>query len=192
MSFIERVFTEAHTHYAWTAEPVSDDQLRQIYDLARWPPTGGNSQPLRVAFVRSAEAKERLRPALAPMNVDKAMTAPATAILAYDVTWYEHLDRLAPAQAGNRQRIAAMPEAERDRLVTLNALLQAGYFILAARAIGLDCGPMGGFDRAKVDAAFFPDGEWKSLVLVNLGHGDPARGFPRQPRLEFAEACRIV
>jgi 3-hydroxypropanoate dehydrogenase len=192
MNFTEQVFTQARTHYAWTSEPVSDEQLRQMFDLWRWPPTGANSQPLRVTFVRSAEAKERLRPALAPMNVEKAMTAPVTAILTYEVAWYEHLPRLAPSNPGNRDRIAGLPAEERDRLVTLNALLQAGYFILAARALGLDCGPMGGFDRAKVDAAFFPDGAYRSLLLVNLGHGDPARGFPRQPRLEFAEVCRIV
>lgn len=192
MDFIDRVFTQARTHYAWTPEPVSDEELRQLHELWRWPPTGGNAQPLRVAFVRSAEAKERLRPTLAPLNVEKAMTAPVTAILAYDVAWYDQLPRLAPSLPGNRERILGLPVAERERLATLNALLQAGYFILAARTIGLDCGPMGGFDREKLDAAFFPDGAWRSLFVCNLGHGDPARTFPRQPRLEFADACRIV
>jgi 3-hydroxypropanoate dehydrogenase len=191
MEFIERVFTNARTHYAWTSEPVSDDQLRAMFELWRWPPTGSNAQPLRVTFVRSAAAKERLRPTLAPMNVEKAMTAPVTAILAYDVAWFEHLPRLAPSNPGNRDRIAGLPAEERDRLATLNALVQAGYFILAARTIGLDCGPMGGFDRAKIDAAFFPDGTCRSLILVNLGHGDPARTLPRQPRLDFAEVCRL-
>jgi 3-hydroxypropanoate dehydrogenase len=192
MSLLERVFTEAHTHYAWTTNPVSEDELRKLFELTRWPPTGGNSQPLRIVFVRSADAKERLRPSLAPMNVEKAMTAPVTAILACDVAWHEQLPRLAPSNPGNRDRIAAMPTAERDQLGSMNALLQAGYFILAARALGLDCGPMGGFDRKKVDEAFFPDGKWRSLFLVNLGHGDPARRFPRQPRLEFDEACTIA
>ncbi|MCE9576876.1 MAG: malonic semialdehyde reductase [Deltaproteobacteria bacterium] len=191
MDLIDRVFTQAHTHYAWTPEDISEQQLRALFELVRWPPTGGNAQPLRIVFVRSAEAKERLRAGLAPGNIEKAMTAPVTAILAYDAAWYERLPRLLPSRPENRDRIAAMPAAERDGLATLNATLQAGYFILAARALGLDCGPMGGFDRGKVDAAFFPDGEWRSLLLVNLGHGDPARGFPRQPRLEFAEACRI-
>jgi 3-hydroxypropanoate dehydrogenase len=191
MGLIEQMFTGARTHYAWTAIPVSDDELRALHELWRWPPTGGNAQPLRVVFVKTPEAKERLRPALAPNNVEKAMTAPVTAILALDNHWHEPLPRLAPSHPGNRDRIAAMPAEERDQLGRLNALLQAGYFILAARALGLDCGPMGGFDRAKVDAAFFPNGEWRSLILCNLGHGDPARGFPRQPRLEFGEACRI-
>jgi len=192
MEFIERVFTTARTHYAWTSEPVSDEQLREMFELWRWPPTGGNGQSLRVTFVRSAAAKERLRPTLAPMNVEKAMTAPVTAILAYDVAWHEQLPRLAPSNPGNRDRVAGLPAEERDRLAAHNAFLQAGYFILAARTLGLDCGPMGGFDRAKVDAAFFPDGAWRSLLLVNLGHGDPARGFPRQPRLDFAEVCQIM
>jgi len=191
MDLIDRVFTQAHTHYAWTPEGISDAQLRELFELLRWPPTGGNAQPLRIAFVRSPEAKERLRPALAPGNIEKAMTAPVTAILAYDAAWYEQLPRLLPARPENHARIAAMPAAERDGLATTSALLQAGYFILAARALGLDCGPMGGFDRGKVDAAFFPDGAWRSLLLVNLGHGDPARGFPRQPRLDFDEVCRI-
>jgi len=192
MNFLDLVFTEARTHYAWTAEPVTDEQLHRLFELLRWPPTGSNAQPLRLVFVRGAEAKERLRPALAPTNVDKAMTAPVTAIIAYDVAWYEQLDRLAPSRPGGRDRIAALPEAERDRLASSNAMLQAGYLILAARALGLDCGPMGGFDRAKVDAAFFPDGAWRSQLLINLGHGDPARVVPRQPRLDFADVCRIV
>jgi 3-hydroxypropanoate dehydrogenase len=192
MDLVDLVFTEARTHYAWTSAPVPDEQLHQLFELLRWPPTGANAQPLRIVFVRDAEAKERLRPALAPMNVEKAMTAPVTAILAYDVSWYEKLGRLAPSNPGMRDRIAATPPEERDRLATTNALLQAGYLILAARSIGLDCGPMGGFDRAKVDEAFFADGAWRSLLLVNLGHGDPARVFPRQPRLDFADACRIV
>jgi len=192
MNFLDLVFREARTHYAWTSEPVPDAQLHQLFELVRWAPTGGNSQSLRVVFARSAEAKQRLRPALAPPNVDKAMTAPVTAILAYDVAWYEQLGRLAPSRPDSRDRAAALPEAERDRLATMNALLQAGYLILAARALGLDCGPMGGFDRAKVDAAFFADGAWRSLLLVNLGHGDPARVLPRQPRLDFADVCRIV
>lgn len=191
-NLLDLLFTQARTHYAWTPEPVPDVQLRQLFELMRWPPTGGNSQPLRVVFVRSDEAKQLLRPALAPLNVEKMITAPVTAILAYDVAWYEQLARLAPSRPENRDRIAAMPPAERDRLATLNALLQAGYFILAARALGLDCGPMGGFDRAKVDEAFFATGERRSLLLVNLGHGDPARVFPRQPRLEFDDVCRIV
>jgi 3-hydroxypropanoate dehydrogenase len=141
---------------------------------------------------RVPDAKERLRPALFPANVDKAMTAPTTAILAYDVAWYERLPELAPFRPGARDQIAAMPTEKRDRMGSQNAHLQAGYLILAARALGLDCGPMGGFDPAKVDAEFFADGAWRSILLVNLGYGDPAKVLPRMPRLELATACRIV
>jgi len=192
MNLLERVFTEARTHYAWTSAPVPDEQLHDLFELLRWPPTGSNAQSLRVVFVRSAEAKERLRPALAPLNVEKMMTAPVTAILAYDSIWYEQLERLAPSRPESRERILALPVEERDRLSSMGALIQAGYLILAARAVGLDCGPMGGFDRSKVDQAFFADSAWRSLLLVNLGHGDPERVLPRQPRLDFADVCRIV
>jgi 3-hydroxypropanoate dehydrogenase len=186
------LFTDARTHYAWLPEPVDASILQRIYELMRWAPTGGNGQSLRVVFVTSPEAKERLRPGLFPMNVEKAMTAPATAILAYDVAWYERLTELAPFRPGARDQMAAMPTEVRDQMGSMNATLQAGYFILAARALGLDCGPMGGFDKAKVDAEFFPDKAWRSIVLVNLGHGDPAKVVPRMPRLEFATACRIL
>jgi 3-hydroxypropanoate dehydrogenase len=186
------LFTEAHTHYAWLSDPVDDEQLRRVYELARWAPTGSNAQPLRVTFVRSAAHKELLRPALAPTNVEKVMTAPVTAVLAYDVTWYEHLPQLAPFRANVREQIAALPAERRDHLGAINASLQAGYFILAARACGLDCGPIGGFDPAKVDAALFPDGAWRSVIpLVNLGHGDPEKRMPRMPRLAFETACKI-
>jgi 3-hydroxypropanoate dehydrogenase len=186
------LFTTARTHSAWLPTPVDADLLQRVYELARWAPTGGNGQSLRVAFVTSREAKERLRPALFPGNVDKAMTAPVTAILAYDVAWYEHLPELAPFRPGARDQIAAMPAEKRDQLGAQNADLQAAYLILAARAFGLDCGPMGGFDRAKVDAEFFADGAWRSIMLLNLGHGDPAKVTPRMPRLEFATACRVL
>jgi len=185
------VFTAARTHYAWRSTPVDAELLQRVFELARWAPTGGNSQPLRVVFATSREAKERLRPALFPGNVDKAMTAPTTAILAYDVSWYERLPELAPFRPGVRDQIAAMPAEQRDRMGSQNANLQAGYLILAARALGLDCGPMGGFDPAKLDAEFFPDGASRSILLLNLGHGDPAKVLPRMPRLEFAAACRI-
>lgn len=186
------LFTEARTHYAWLPEPVSDELLQQVYELARWAPTGSNAQSLRVVFVKSAAAKERLKPTLMAANVDKTMAAPATAILAFDTRWYEQLPKLAPFRPEARDQMAGLPEAVRDGLGTTNATLQAGYMILAARALGLDCGPMGGFDRAKVDAEFFPDGAWRSLILLNLGHGDPAKTLPRQPRLDFATACTIV
>lgn len=186
------LFTTARTHNAWLPTPVDAELLQRVYELARWAPTGGNGQSLRVMFVTSPAAKERLRPTLAPGNVDKTMSAPVTAILAYDVAWYERLPELAPFRPGARDHIAAMPAETRDQLGSLNATLQSAYLILAARAFGLDCGPMGGFDRAKVDAEFFPDGGWRSIILLNLGHGDPAKVAPRMPRLEFATACKIV
>ncbi|HEX4459232.1 MAG TPA: malonic semialdehyde reductase [Polyangia bacterium] len=187
------LFTAARTHSAWLPDPVDDETLRRIYELARWAPTGSNASPLRIVFARSPAAKERLKPALAPMNVEKVMTAPVTAILAYDVAWHDHLPLLASHRPGAREQIAALPEERRDLLGRVNAQLQAGYFILAARACGLDCGPIGGFDPAKVDAEFFPDGAWRTIMpLVNLGHGDPAKTQPRMPRLEFATACRVL
>ena len=177
---------------AWLSTPVGDDILQRVYELARWAPTGGNSNPLRIVFAKSVEAKQRLIPALAPTNVDKAMTSPVTAILAYDTAWYDHLPELAPFRQGAREQMLAQPAERRERLSVLNADLQAAYLILAARALGLDCGPMGGFDAAKVDAEFFPDGAWRTLLLLNLGYGDPAKTVARMPRLEFATACKIM
>lgn len=192
-SSLNLLFTEAHTHNAprpWLDKPVTEAQLRQIYELARMAPTAANCQPLRVAFVKGASAKERLKPGLNPTNVEKTMNAPVTAILAFDREFYEKFPKLFPLR-DMRTPVAGMPAEARDQMGAMNATLQAGYFILAARSIGLDCGPMGGFDKTKVDAEFFPDGKWKSIVLVNLGYGDPAKVFPRQPRLDFEEACRI-
>lgn len=189
---LARLFTEAHTHYAWQARAVDDDLLQRLYELARWAPTGNNGQSLRIVFARSAEAKARLQPALFPLNIEKTMTAPVTAILAYDATWYAHMQELAPHRPNVREQYDAMPVERRDHLGFFNAVLQAGYLILAARALGLDCGPVGGFERPVVDAAFFPDGAWRTVLLLNLGHGDPAKRQPRAPRLAFATACRIA
>jgi 3-hydroxypropanoate dehydrogenase len=185
------LFTDARTHAAWLDRPVDDATLRRLYDLGKLGPTGGNSQPMRAVFVKSRDAKERLRPALAPTNVEKTMTAPVTVIVAYDTEFYEKMPQLFPSRPEMREAIAARPKEIRDRQAYQSATLQAGYLILAARALGLDCGPMGGFDTAKVDAAFFPDGKWRSTLLVNLGVGDAAKLYPRLPRLDFDEACRI-
>ncbi len=186
------LFTEARTHSGWLDRPIDDATLRRLYDLVRRGPTGGNTQPLRVVFVKSAAAKERLRPVLAPANVDKAMSAPVTAIVAYDSQYFELMPKLFPARPDMRDVQEKMPQDRRTYLALINSTLQAGYLILAARALGLDCGPLGGFDTAKTDAEFFPDGRWRSTLLVNLGHGDPAKLHPRNPRLDFEEACRIV
>jgi 3-hydroxypropanoate dehydrogenase len=187
---INRLFLEARTHSAWLDRPVDDAILRRIYEAARMAPTSANTQPLRIVFVRSPDAKERLKPALSPGNVDKTMAAPATAIIAYDLEFYEKLPKLFPGR-DMKSAFAGMPAEKRERAAFQNSSIQGGYVILAARALGLDCGPMGGFDNAKVDAAFFPDGKWKSNFLINLGYGDPSKLFPRNPRLDFDEACRI-
>jgi 3-hydroxypropanoate dehydrogenase len=184
------LFHDARSHGVFTDQPVSDDELRLIYDQARMGPTSMNSSPLRIVFVKSAEARARLLPALAPMNVDKVKSAPVTAIFAYDGRFHEELPTLFP-QKDTAPIFAQMPEERRHRMAEQSALLQAGYAILAARGLGLDVGPLGGFDRDKVDAAFFPDGRWRTMILVNLGHGDPSRLHPRNPRLSFDEAARI-
>jgi 3-hydroxypropanoate dehydrogenase len=187
---INLLFLEARTHSAWLDRPVDEALLRRLYDTARMPPTSANSNPGRIVFVKSAAAKERLKPSLSPGNVDKTMAAPVTAIVAYDVEFYEKMPQLFPGR-DTKSAFAGMPAEKRDRFGLQNSSLQGAYIILAARALGLDCGPMGGFDAAKVDAEFFPDGKWKSNFLLNLGYGDPTKVFPRNPRLSFDEACRV-
>ena len=187
---LDRLFRTARTYGAFLDQPVSDAALRAIFDLMKFAPTSGNSNPARFVFVRSQEAKARLAPALSAGNHDKTMAAPVTAIVAYDLEFYEHLPRLFP-HTDARSWFVGKPE---HTLTTAfrNSSLQGAYFILAARALGLDCGGMSGFDNAKVDAAFFPDGKWKSNFLINIGHGDPAKLKPRNIRLTFDEACRVV
>ena len=186
---LDVLFRKARTHISWLDKPVSDDQLRQIYDLMKWGPTSANCLPARILFLRTREAKERLRPALSPNNVDKTMAAPVTAILAYDLKFFEHLPRLFPNNPTAREWFANPQFAETTAF--RNGSLQGGYFILAARAQGLDCGPMSGFDNAKVDAEFFPS-TVKSNFLCNLGYGDHSKLFQRNPRLEFDEACKLL
>lgn len=189
---LDQLFRTARTHNAWTDRPVTDAELRQVYDLMKWGPTSANCSPARIVFVRSREAKEKLRPALSAGNLAKTMAAPVTAILAYDPQFYDLLPRLFPHNLEARSWFAGEEKAAATAVAAFrNGTLQGGYFLLAARAVGLDCGPMSGFDNAKVDAAFFPDGRFKSNFLCNLGHGDPTGLFPRSPRLPFDEACRI-
>jgi len=188
---LDVIFRAARTQNGFLDHPVTDAQLRALYDLLKWGPTTMNSQPARFVFVRSKEAKEKLRPALSPGNVDKTMAAPVTVIVAYDTRFYENLPRTFP----NNPNAKAAFEGKDAHIATTalrNGSLQGAYLIIAARALGLDCGPMSGFDNAKVDETFFPDGRWKSNFLCNLGRGDPAKVFPRNPRLDFEEACRIV
>ncbi len=184
------LFTEARTHSHWLDKPVGDDLLRRAYDMAKMAPTSANCQPLRIVFVKSKAEKERLKPALMAGNIEKTMAAPVTAILANDTQFYDHLPRLYPPAdarswfAGNDPLIA--------ETAMRNGSLQAGYFILAARALGLDCGPMSGFDQAAVNKIFFPDGRFKVNMLCNLGYGDASKLYPRSPRFTFDEACKIV
>jgi 3-hydroxypropanoate dehydrogenase len=169
---------------------VPTEVLRQVYDLTRFGPTSANSTPARFVFLTTAESKARILPALVPGNVEKTRTAPVTAIVAWDTEFYRKMDRLFPHS--NLGAMFAGNPALSAETAFRNSSLQGGYFILAARALGLDCGPMSGFDAQKVNAEFFPDGKWKVNFLCNLGYGDPAKLHDRNPRLEFDEACVIL
>jgi 3-hydroxypropanoate dehydrogenase len=184
---LQRLFLAARTRNAWQAKPVGDALIRELYELARWGPTAANTTPARFAFVRSAAAKERLKPHLASGNVDKVMSAPCCVIIAYDTRFHDLLPKLFPSRdmraafAGNEALIAETAQR--------NSSLQGAYLIVAARALGLDCGPMSGFNAATLDAEFFPDGRWKSNFLCAIGYGSDVNLYPRNPRLDFAEAC---
>jgi 3-hydroxypropanoate dehydrogenase len=187
---LDTIFRAARTHSVWLDKPVSDALIYQIYDLMKWAPTSANSSPARIVFVRSTAAKQRLLPAMAPGNVDKTRAVPVTAIIAYDTEFHEKLPKLFP-QADARSWFVGN-QALIDTTAFRNGTLQGAYLILAARALGLDAGPMSGFDNAKVDKEFFPDGKIKSNFMINLGYGDHAKLFPRNPRLPFAEAAQIL
>jgi 3-hydroxypropanoate dehydrogenase len=202
---LDQLFRKARTHNAWLDRRVSDEVLRQLYDLMKWGPTSANLSPARIVFLRTRQAKERLRPALMPGNVEKTMAAPVTAIVAYDERFYELAPRLFPHNPGMRDLFATSPELT-ESTAFRNGTLQGAYLILAARSLGLDCGPMSGFDNAKVDEEFFPASggsepsaddvkpasRLRSNFLCNLGYGDPAGLHPKGPRLEFEEACRLL
>jgi 3-hydroxypropanoate dehydrogenase len=187
---LEQIFNKARTHSAWLPEPVTDQQLIQIYDLMKMGPTSANCCPARILFVRSKEAKEKLAPCLSPGNVDKTNAAPVTAIIAHDLEFYERLPVLFPF-ADARSWFAGKP-AFIESTAFRNSSLQGAYFIMAARSLGLDCGPMSGFDNARVDAAFFQGTSLKSNFLCNIGYGDASKLHPRAPRLKFEEACKVV
>lgn len=204
-SALDTLFREARTYSRWLDKPVSDDTLREIYALTKFGPTAANSGPARFIFLRSPKAKERLRPALAAGNVDKTMSAPVTVIVAYDLQFYEKMPKLFPHNPRMRDLYATNPNLI-EETARRNSSLQGAYFMLAARAMGLDCGPMSGFDNAKLDEEFFaagqecegcdqeffPAGHVKSNFLCNLGYGDPASLHPRLPRLSFEEACSLL
>ena len=185
----DQLFRQARTYNAFSGE-VDDATLHRLYDLLKWGPTTANTCPARFVFVRSADAKRRLEPALSEGNRAKTLAAPCTAIVAYDMDFYEKSPVLFP-HTDSKSWFDELPDADLATIALRNSSLQGAYLLLAARAIGLDCGPMSGFDNAKVDAAFFAGTRIRSNFLVNLGQGDPASIFPRSPRLGFAEACRI-
>jgi 3-hydroxypropanoate dehydrogenase len=190
---LNTLFDSARTFSAFTDQSVSDALLQRVYDLAKMPPTAFNCSPMRVVFVRSAEAKAKLKPHLSPGNADKTMAAPVCAIIATDSEFHTHLPTLFPAYAGAQDFfVGDTNRVARETAALRNGSLQGAYFILAARALGLDCGPMSGFRNAGVDETFFPDGRFKSNFLCNLGYGDRSALHPRGPRFAFAEACHIV
>jgi 3-hydroxypropanoate dehydrogenase len=201
---LDVLFRKARTHNAWLPKPVPDELLHELYEVVKWGPTSANSCPARFVFLRSAAAKERLRPALAAGNVEKTMAAPVTVIIAYDLKFYDKLPKLFPHNPAMRDIFANNPQLI-EETAKRNSSLQGAYLLLAARLLGLDCGPMSGFDNAKVDEEFFaagkcieceqeffPAGHVKSNFLCNLGYGDTSKLFPRSPRLDFNEACNLM
>ena len=189
---LDQLFLKARTQNGWLPTPVTDDQLREVYDIMKMGPTSANTCPARLVFLRTPEAKARLLPALSPTNVDKTKAAPVTAIIGYDTRFYEWMPKKLfshrPEMADNYAKNPALAEITAFR----NGTLQGAYFMLAARAVGLDVGGMSGFDNAKVDAEFFPDRRVRSNFLCNVGHGDPAKVMVKLPRLDFDEACTLL
>jgi len=187
---LDIIFREAHTHSVWLDKPVSDALLHQIYDLMKWAPTSANCCPARFVFVRSAEAKQRLLPLMAPGNVEKTRTAPVTVIVGYDTEFYEKLPKLYPPADARSWFVGNQPLI--DTTAFRNGALQGAYLLIAARALGLDAGPMSGFDNEKVDKEFFAGTKVKSNFVINLGYGDSSKLFPRSPRLPFEEVAQIL
>ena len=187
---LDQLFRTARTHNELGGE-VSDETLRRLYELAKWGPTSANMSPLRLVFVKSPQAKARLAPALDEGNYAKTLAAPVTAIVGYDMAFYDKLPYLFP-HADAKSWFDSKPEPALETAALRNGSLQGAYVLLAARAVGLDCGPMSGFNNAMVDEAFFGGTRIKSNFLINLGHGDPAKLFPRSPRLSFDEAAQVL
>jgi 3-hydroxypropanoate dehydrogenase len=187
---LDVLFRDARTHNGWQDKPVPESLLRELFDLAKMGPTSCNCSPMRIVFVTTPEGKERLKPALSAGNLEKTMAAPVTAIIAEDPEFYEHLPKLFPHADARSWFVGndALIQATTFR----NSSLQGAYLMLAARALGLDCGPMSGFDTAKVNAEFFPDGRSRVNFLCNLGYGDPAKLFGRSPRFAFDDVCSFA
>jgi 3-hydroxypropanoate dehydrogenase len=190
---LDTLFRNARTHNGWQDKPVSEDQLRAIYEIMKWGPTSANSSPARLVFVRTKEGKEKLRPALSAGNTEKTMAAPVTVIVAYDTRFHEHLVKLFPHdKTAPYWFVGEGKEAVAAATAFRNGTLQGAYLMIAARSLGLDIGAMSGFDNAKVDEAFFADGRFKTNFLCNIGYGDPSKLFGRSPRLSFEEACTFA
>ena len=187
---LDLIFRDAHTQNSWRPEAVAEELLRRVYDLAKLGPTAANCTPARFVFVVSKEAKEKLRPCLAPGNVDKTMQAPVTMLVGYDLEFYEKLPELFP-RADARSWFVGKPDLIQEAAFR-NSALQGAYMMIAARSLGLDCGPMSGFDAEKLSAAFWPDGKVKANFICNIGYGDDLKIFPRGPKLSFERACQII
>lgn len=186
---LDQLFRCARSQNGWLPDPVADEVLRHLYELTRWGPTSMNCCPARFVFVRTSAGKEALRPSLTPANVDKVMTAPVVAIVAHDLRFFEHLPHLFPHRDVSAQFVADATHAERTAF--RNGTLQGAYLMLAARSLGLECGPLSGFDNGLVDRAFFAGTSWRSNFLCGLGHGNPEKLFARLPRLDFDQACQL-
>ncbi len=191
MQALEQAFFNARTFNKFTSQEVPDALIAQLYDLMKWGPTSMNCQPGHYVFIKSQQAKQRLKSALMPGNQDKTMAAPATVIVGFDTQFYTHLPLQFPANPNAQAMFEANPELSKTTALR-NGTLQGGYLILAARMLGLDCGPMSGFNNQAVDAEFFPDGRYKSNFLINIGYGDASGNYPRGPRLAFADAVDII
>jgi 3-hydroxypropanoate dehydrogenase len=187
---LDQLFLAARTANGFLEQPVAPELLKQAYELARMAPTAMNSQPTRYVFITTPEAKARLLPLMSPGNVDKTRSAPVTVLLATDSRFYEHMPQIWHG-AGAKEMIEGNP-AMAGKMAGLNGVLGGAYFILAARALGLDCGPMGGFDAPKVNAEFFPDGRYSVNFILNLGYADPSKAFARNGRLSFEQACTML
>lgn len=189
---LSQLFLEARTQNAWKPDPVSEQLLQEIYDLTRMAPTSANSCPARFVMLTTAEAKERLKPLLAPTNADKMMAAPVNVIIGHDLEFYNNLPQLFPAGGEGYKAYFGSNKALATETAFRNGSLQGAYFIIAVRALGLDCGPVSGFDNAGVDAEFFAGTSIKSNFICAIGRGDPAGVWPRNPRLSFEEACQVL
>jgi nitroreductase len=189
---LAQLFTEARSFNSFQPKPVSDETLREIYDLLKWGPTSANLCPARIVFVKEGTAKEKFLSCVSPMNVDKVKSAPVTAVIAMDEKFYDQTPKLLPETMHKYREMFASNAALAEATAFRNGSLQGAYFILAARALGLDCGPMSGFDNKKLDELFFAGTSWKSNFICNLGYGDRSKIFPRLNRLSFDEACKII